>query len=98
MKALERKTLKQHIINLAQVEFGNLLKKVRFSGPFEEEDLDVDLILRKKIPFNELDARLLNIYHPLEKKGYNVLIGCRFDELPKKTKTKQKSGSKSPSQ
>ena len=38
MKALERKTLKQRITNLAQEQFGDLLKKTRFSGPFEEED------------------------------------------------------------
>ena len=93
MKASERKTLKQRITNLAQVEFGNLLKKIRFSGPFEEEDLDVDIILRKRIPFNELDAKLLNIYQPLEKEGYNVLLGCRFDEQSKKAKTKWISGS-----
>ena len=75
MKASERKALKQRITNLAQVEFGNLLKNVRFSGPFEEEDLDVDLVFQKRIPFNELYAKLLNIYQPLEKEGYNVLIG-----------------------
>ena len=91
MKASERKALKQRITNLAQVEFGSLLKNVRFSGPFEEEDLDVDLIFRKTIPFNELYAKLLNIYQPLEKKGYNVLIGCRFDEGQKKTKAKRKT-------
>ena len=90
MKTGERKTLKQHITDLAQVQFGNLLKNVRFSGPFEEEDLDVDLVFQKRILFNELYAKLLNIYHPLEKEGYNILIGCRFDERPKKTKTKQK--------
>ncbi len=90
MKTAERKALKQHITDLAQVQFGNLLKNVRFSGPFEEEDLDVDLVFQKRIPFNELYAKLLNIYQPLEKEGYNILIGCRFDERPKKPKTKQK--------
>ncbi|MBI1930527.1 hypothetical protein HYR99_40565 [Candidatus Poribacteria bacterium] len=75
MKASERKALKQRITNLAQVEFGNLLKNIRFSGPFEEEDLDVDLILRERIPLKELGAKFLNIYQPLEKEGYNVLIG-----------------------
>ena len=93
MKASERKSLKQRITNLAQIEFGNLLKHIRFAGPFEEEDLDVDLIFQKRIPFNELDAKLLNIYQPLEKEGYNVLIGCQFDEKPKKKKTKRKAES-----
>jgi hypothetical protein len=93
VKALERKTLKQRITNLAQEQFGDLLKKIRFSGPFEEEDLDVDLILRKRIPFNELGTKLLNIYQPLEKEGYNVLIGHKFDERSNKAKMKWISGS-----
>ena len=93
MKALERKTLKQRITNLAQEQFGNLLKNIRFSGPFEEEDLDVDLILRKRISLDELGAKLLNIYQPLEKEGYNVLIGYKFDERLSKVKTKQRFGS-----
>ena len=92
MRALERKALKQCITNLANEQFGDLLKDVRFSGPFEEEDLDVNLILRKRIPFNELGAKLLNIYQPLEKEGYNVLIGHKFDgRSKKKTKWKTKS-------
>ena len=93
MKALERKVLKQRITNLAQEQFGDLLKDVRFSGPFEEEDLDVDLILRKRIPFNEVGAKLLNIYQPLEKEGYNVLIGHKFDGRSKRKKAKQKAES-----
>ncbi len=87
MKASERKALKQHITNLAQEQFEDLLKDIRFSGPFEEEDLDVDLILRKRIPLNELGAKLLNIYQPLEKEGYNVLIGHKFMERKSKTTT-----------
>jgi len=84
MKVLERKTLKQRITNLAQEQFGTLLRDVRFSGPFEEEDLDVDLILRERIPLNELGAKFLNIYQPLEKEGYNVLIGHKFDDKSKR--------------
>jgi len=84
MKVLERKTLKQRITNLAQEQFGTLLRDVRFSGPFEEEDLDVDLILRERIPLNELGAKFLNIYQPLEKEGYNVLIGHKFDDRSKR--------------
>jgi hypothetical protein len=86
MKTSERKVLKQYITNLAQAEFGKLLKTIRFSGPFEDEDLDVDLLLRKKVDFNQLDDKLLNIYQALEKEGYNVLIGCWFDEPPIKEK------------
>ena len=75
MKTSERKALKQRITNLAQEQFGDLLKDIRFSGPFEEEDLDVDLILRKRIPLKELGAKLWNIDEFLRKEGYNVLIG-----------------------
>ncbi len=38
MNAFKRKVLKQRITDLAQEQFGELLKKIRFSGPFEEED------------------------------------------------------------
>ena len=87
MNALKRKALKQRITDLAQEQFGDLLKDVRFSGPFEEEDLDVDLILRKRIPLKELGAKLWNIDEPLCEEGYNVLIGHKFDERSKKAKT-----------
>ncbi|MFQ6042796.1 MAG: hypothetical protein ACE5PV_18215 [Candidatus Poribacteria bacterium] len=93
MNALKRKALKQRITDLAQEQFGDLLKDVRFSGPFEEEDLDVDLILRKRIPLKELGAKLWNIDQPLLEEGYNVLIGHKFDERAKKAKMKRKSGS-----
>ena len=80
MKSLERKILKQLIMNLAKEQFGDLLKDVRFSGPFEEEDLDADLILRRRIDLNEIGTKFWNIYQPLRKEGYNVLIGYKFDE------------------
>ncbi|MBC8462114.1 MAG: hypothetical protein H8D67_29455 [Deltaproteobacteria bacterium] len=79
MKALKRKALKQRIMNLAQEQFGVLLKDVRFSGPFEDEDIDVDIILRKRIALNEIGGKLWNIYHPLRKDGYDVLIGHEFE-------------------
>ena len=84
MKALTRKVLKQRITDLAQEQFGDLLKAIRFSGPFEEEDLDVDLILRKRIPLKEIGAKLWNIHQPLREEGYNVLIGHWFDERAKR--------------
>ena len=71
MKATERRALKQRITDLAQEQFGELLKKIRFSGPFEEEDLDVDVILRKRIPLREIGAKLWNIDQPLREEGYN---------------------------
>jgi len=78
-----RKALKQRILDLAQEQFGELLKDVRFSGPFEDEDLDADIILRKRIPLKEIGAKLSNIYDPLEKEGYHVLIAHRFNEKAK---------------
>ncbi|MFB3041498.1 MAG: hypothetical protein ACE1ZS_06810 [Candidatus Poribacteria bacterium] len=93
MKAAERKSLKERVTNLANEQFGDLLKKIRFSGPFEEEDLDVDIILREKISLNKLGAKLWNVSRPLRDDGYDVLIGCEFDERPKKKKTKQKAES-----
>ena len=92
MKAPERKTLKQRIMNLVKEQFGDLLKDVRFSGPFEDEDLDADLILRRRIPLNEIGAKFWNIHQPLRKEGYNVLIGYKFDGRLNKVKTKRRFG------
>jgi hypothetical protein len=75
-----RNALKQRILDLAQEQFGDLLKDVRFSGPFEDEDLDADIILRKRMELKEIGAKLVNIYHPLEEEGYHLLIGHEFDE------------------
>ncbi len=79
-----RNVLKQRILDLAQEQFGELLKAVRFSGPFEDEDLDADIILRKRMELKEIGAKLSNIYHPLEKDGYHVLIGFKFNEKAKR--------------
>ncbi len=84
MNAIKRKALKLRITELAHKQFGDVLKKIRFSGPFEEEDLDVDLILRQRIPLKEIGEKLWNIYQPLEEEGYNVLIGHWFDEKAKR--------------
>ncbi len=84
MKATERKVLKQRITEMAQAQFGDLLKGIRFSGPFEEEDLDADVILRKRIPLREIGGKLWHISHPLRKEGYHVLIGYKFDEKSKR--------------
>ena len=75
-----RNVLKQRILDLAQEQFGELLKTVRFSGPFEDEDLDADIILRKRMELKEIGAKLSKIYHPLEEEGYHVLIEHEFDE------------------
>ena len=60
--------------------------------PLEDEDLDADLILRRRIPLNEIGAKFWNIYQPLRKEGYNVLIGYKFDGRLNKVKTKRRFG------
>jgi hypothetical protein len=89
MKVVERKALKARITDLAQEQFGELLKKIRFSGPFEDEDLDVDIILKKRIPLGEMGGKLWNVQEPIRKDGYDVLIGCEFDEKSKRKRTKR---------
>jgi hypothetical protein len=91
MNASERKALKARITDLAQEQFGGLLKKVRFSGPFEDEDLDVDIILQKRIPLREVGGKLWNIRKPLREDGYDVLIGHRFDERANRKYIKRKT-------
>ncbi|MBI1926822.1 hypothetical protein HYR99_21585 [Candidatus Poribacteria bacterium] len=61
IKALKRKILKQRITDLAQEQFGELLKKIRFSGPFEEEDLDAGT-LRAWKP-TETNVQVLITFH-----------------------------------
>jgi hypothetical protein len=90
MKATERKALKERVTKLAEEQFGNLLKKVLFSGPFEDEDLDADIILRKQIPLREIGAKLTNIRKPLRKDGYDVLIGHWLDEGSRRKRSKRK--------
>jgi len=68
------------VTTLAREQFGDALKKVLFSGPFEEEDLDADLILAHRMDLREIGAKLWNMRQPLQKKGYYVLIGFDFDE------------------
>lgn len=78
--------LKQRITNLAQKQFGDALMDIRFSGPFEDEDLDVDIILRREMKLKQIGRKLWNISHPIRKDGYDVIIGYEFDKSPKKLK------------
>ncbi|HIE28842.1 TPA: hypothetical protein EYP66_16325 [Candidatus Poribacteria bacterium] len=61
---------------LIQQEFGKWLTKLRFSGPFEEEDLDVDVFLKEE-PADWVD-RSYHIHHCLREQGFDVLIGYKF--------------------
>ena len=75
-----RQHIKELVTTLAEEQFGDALKKVIFSGPFEEEDLDADLILTRRMDLKEIGAKLWNMRQPIQEEGYYVLIGFDFDE------------------
>lgn len=75
-----RQYLKELVTTLAEEQFGDALKKVLFSGPFEEEDLDADLILTRRMDLREIGAKVWNMRQPIQKEGYYVLIGFEFDD------------------
>ena len=75
-----RQHIKELVTTLAKEQFGDTLKNIRFSGPFEEEDLDADLILTHRMDLMEMGAKLWNMRQPIQKEGYYVLIGFKFDE------------------
>jgi len=82
--------LKELTMNLIKREFGDLVLDVQFSGPFEEEDLNVDVTL-KELP-EDLPDRDIHIWNHLREKGFDVLIGYEppFDELDEATIEEQK--------
>ena len=75
--------------SLIKQEFGNLVLDIRFSGPFEFEDLDVDVILNG-MP-EDLPDRSYRIWNHIQEKGFNVLIGYEqpFEEFDEATIEKQ---------
>ncbi len=75
-----RQHIKELVTTLAEEQFGDALKKVIFSGPFEEEDLDADLILTERMDLMELAGKIGNMHQPLRKEGYHVLIAFDFDD------------------
>jgi len=58
---------------LIQKEFEEWLLSMQFSGPFEEENLDVDVLLKEE-PTDLLD-RSYRIHRRLRTEGFDVLIG-----------------------
>jgi len=82
--------LKELTMNLIKQEFGDLVLDIQFSGPFEYEDLDVDVVL-KEIPKNLL-KRGAQIHRHLREKGFDVLIGYEppFDEIDEATIEEEK--------
>ena len=61
---------------LIQQEFDEWLIKVRFSGPFEEEDLDADIFLKEE-PADLVD-RSYRIRRCLREQGFDVLIDYKL--------------------
>ena len=57
---------------LIQQEFGECLIEMQFSGPFEYEDIDVDVVLSKE-PIVWVD-RSYRIRRKLRDEGFDVLI------------------------
>lgn len=82
--------LKELTMNLIKQEFSDLVLDIQFSGPFEYEDLDVDVVL-KEIPKNLL-KRGAQIHRHLREKGFDVLIGYEppFDEIDEATIEEEK--------
>jgi len=70
--------LKEFTTNLVKEEFGKYLVDLRFSGPYEDEDLDVDVILKEKpIDFEE---RMLDVFRQLLDSDFEVLIDYIVDD------------------
>jgi hypothetical protein len=57
---------------LLQEEFGDHLVSLKFWGPFEDEDLNVDVLLRERV--EDLPERDVRIHELLLKHGFDVLI------------------------
>ena len=63
--------VKELTTQLIQKEFEEWLISMQFSGPFEGEDLDVDVLLKKE-PAELLD-RSYRIHRRLRTEGFDVL-------------------------
>jgi hypothetical protein len=64
--------LKELTTKLIQQEFGEWLVDMQFSGPFEGEDIDVDVILTEEP--EDLVDRSYRIRHYLREQDFDVLI------------------------
>jgi len=64
--------LKELTTKLIQREFGKWLVDLQFSGPFEGEDIDVDVILTERP--KDLVDRSYRIRRYLREQGFDVLI------------------------
>jgi hypothetical protein len=67
-----KRDVKALTMKLLRKEYGDNLAKVDFSGPFEEEDLDVDVYLHEEPPDNA--DRIFRVWKSLSRAGYDVPI------------------------
>ncbi|HIE27982.1 TPA: hypothetical protein EYP66_11915 [Candidatus Poribacteria bacterium] len=70
--------LEEFTTNLVKEEFGGYIVDLRFSGPYEDEDLDVDVILKEKPVDSE--ERMLNVFRILLDEDLDVLIDYIVDD------------------
>jgi hypothetical protein len=70
--------LKEITTNILQQEFGEYFVNVQFSGPYEDEDLDADVILREK-PV-DLTDRSIRVRRRLWAEGLDVPMLYEVEE------------------
>ena len=62
--------LKELTTHILKQEFGEYFVKVQFSGPYEDEDIDADVILREKP--EDLTERSIRVRRRLWAGGFDV--------------------------
>ena len=68
--------LREKVLQIVHEEFGEHIEGTRFTGPFEEEDLDVIITLKTEPQnFNDRDRRL---FWRLEETGQDVGFAFEF--------------------
>ena len=70
--------LKELTTNILKQEFGEYFVKVQFSGPYEDEDLDADVILREKP--SDLASRSIRVRRRLWVEGFDVPMLYEVEE------------------
>ncbi|MFQ6043917.1 MAG: hypothetical protein ACE5PV_23945 [Candidatus Poribacteria bacterium] len=70
--------LKELTTQILQQEFGEYFVNVQFSGPYEDEDLDADVILREKPA--DLASRSIRVRRRLWAEGFDVPMLYEVEE------------------
>ena len=70
--------VKELTTNILKQEFGELLIDTRYWGPHEDEELDVDVVLKEE-PL-DLGEKEDKIYHYLREQGFDVLFDYQFED------------------